>query len=471
MKEKELKLEDLKDTIMDTSVVKEVDPIDLKGKKKVDEKNVLFEDAFSSLNNVTDRIKKESEKFLEEKKEYETQEEINSDLEEDIDIEEDTISDSDEEESISVTPNLKTNIRVMEVDTEENEEDDDEDLEKDERDIQFEQLQKELKKKVNPIRKKIDLNSFKISKKPISVSNVLKNTASKVIVADWALFNRNRAISMTEFSGTEINKLNPENSLTNTINTYTNIYTLIYNHIVDANKPKTMEEWLKTVYYKDRNHLYFAIYKASFDRSNYLPYECPHCKHVFVTDDVKIDDMVKYKNDKIKENAKQILEQDTTTEITEIDVVLEQISDNYVFGIKEPSLYEVIFENLTLTDNVRIKYADLLELISYIDSIYLIDHETNELRPVELQVYPNNLAKTVKEKIVKFAKIIESISSDELNTLRAIIAEMDAANADDITYVLPAVTCEKCKKEIEERTMAAENMLFTRHQLAAIANI
>ena len=297
MKEKkELGLNDLKNQPMDATKVQEVDPIALKGKKKVEEKNILFEDAFGALNSVTDRIKAESDRFLEEKREYEIEEEINSDLDDEEKDELDELEESsNNEEVIKVVTNSKTTVRVMERETEKEDDEEEKEEEKDERDKQFEQLQTELKKKVNPIKNKIDLNSFKISKRPVTVSNALKSAASQIVVADWALFNRKRAITLSEFSGTEINKLNPENSLTNVMNTYKDIYKLIYDHVIDANKPKNMEEWLKTIYYKDRDHLYFAIYKASFARSNYIPYECTECKHVFVTEDIKIEDMVKYK--------------------------------------------------------------------------------------------------------------------------------------------------------------------------------
>lgn len=466
---KELGLQDLvMNQPSDLASLQEVDPIELKGKKKVEGKNVLFDDAFGSLMSVTERIQNESDRFLEEKKEYEIEEEINSDV--NNDLEEDDYLDNEEVVTMEATNKPKTSIKVVDRDIEDEKIEDLDEEELDE-DVQFKQLQKVLKNKVKPIKNKIDINSFKISKKPVSVSNALKASSQSLAVSDWALFNMKKPISISELSGTEIHKLNPQNSTANLINTYREIYTIIYDHVVDTNKPRTMEEWLKSIYYKDRDHLFFGVYKASFANSNYIPYECPECKHIFVTEDVSIDDMVKYKDDETKTNAKEILEGDTTTSTNDIEVELTQISDNYIIGLKNPSIYEVIFENIILADKVREKYAYLLEMLSYIDEIYLIDYENNELRPVELKVYPNDLAKTVKEKIVKYSKIIQSMSSDELNTLRAYISEKDKENIDNISYVIPATSCEKCKKEIKEEARTAEAMLFTRHQLATIANI
>lgn len=455
----------LKDLESGASTMVEVNPYDLKPKKKVEEKNVLVDDAFAGLMSVTDRIQKEAQRFHEELAEAEMLEEEEKLIsDEEDDIEEEILS--------SPEPEKKVNIKIAEIDEDDfkdEEDEEDEDDTKEERDVQLDEMKSRLKETIKPIGKKIDLASFKISKKPVSVTNALKTSSNKKTVIDWALFSSEKAIAMTEFTGFEIEKLNPRNSGRNKINTYTDIYKLIFDHIVDPNKPKTMEEWIKGIKFYDQNHLYMAIYKASFHGSNYIPYDCPHCKNVFVTSDISIDDMVKYKTDADKEKAKSILEKETTTEVNEYDVDLVQISDNYVFGFKDPSIYNVIFESIILDDNFLEKYAELLQIISYIDSVYLIDYESNELRPIELQEYPNNLRKTVKTKINRYAKVIQSLNSDQFNQLETILKERDERH-DGVSYVLPQVKCTKCGKEIEERPMTSEDLLFTRHQLARIAN-
>lgn len=469
MKEKELSLNDLKESpVNGNTKLKEVDPIKLKGTKKKEEKNILLSDAFSALDSVTDRIEKEVEVFHEAKSEYEFEEELDAELsdskEDEFDDEEDTT------DTFHTAENPKANVRVANIEYDEEDFNLDEEEEKDEAEEQFNMMQKKLKETIKPITNKIDLQAFKISKKPVSVSNALKASSNVKTVIDWALFSGERAISMTEFTGFEIDKLNPRNSSRNRLNTYKDIYTLIFNHLVDANKPMTMEEWVKTIKFYDQNHLYFSIYKASFDKSNYIPYDCPHCKEVFVTEDISIDDMVKYKDEEAKEKARAILESDSTTKSTDYDVDLVQISDNYVFGFKDPTIFNVIFENISLDEKFLVKYADLLEMISYIDDIYLIDYETSELRPIELKTFPNDMIKTTKYKIDRYAKIIQSLKTDEYNQLDSILRDRDKKH-DMVGYVLPKVTCPKCKKEIEERLMSSEDLLFTRHQLARIANI
>lgn len=464
--EKELTLKDLENGA--TQMV-EVNPFDLKPKKKVEEKNILFEDAFSGLMNVTDRIQKESERFHQELAEVEMREEEEKLLSDDEDED-----DFEENETIveTVEPKAKINVpSTLEIDEDDFKDDEeDEDDVKDERDVQFDEMKSKLKETIKPINNKIDLATFKISKKPVSVVNALKTSSSRKTVIDWALFSSEKSISMTEFTGFEIEKLNPRNSTRNKLNTYTDIYKLIFDHIVDPNKPMTMEEWIKGIKFYDQNHLYMAIYKASFHGSNYIPYDCPHCKNVFVTSDISIDDMVKYKDEETKEKAKLILEKESTTERNEYDVDLVQISDNYVIGFKDPSIYNVIFESIILDDAFLEKYAELLQIISYIDSIYLIDYETNELRPIEVQEFHNNFKKTVKSKINRYAKVIQSLNSDQFNQLESILKERDEKH-DKISYVLPQVKCTKCGKEIQERPMTSEDLLFTRHQLARIANI
>lgn len=466
--EKELTLKDLENGA--TPMV-EVDPYQLKPKREVEEKNILIDDAFNSLMNVTDRIEKESEKFHQELAEYEMQEEEEKLLTEDDDSEDDEL---EEETPVVKTEEPKANIKVpttLEIDEDDFKDDeDDEDDIKDERDVQFDEMKSKIKETIKPINKKIDLASFKISKRPVSVANALKTSSSKKTIVDWALFSSEKAISMTEFTGFEIEKLNPRNSTRNNLNTYTDIYKLIFEHIVDPNKPMTMEEWIKGIKFYDQNHLYMAIYRASFHGSNYIPYDCPHCKNVFVTSDISMEDMVKYKNDEAREKAKKILEKETTTETHEYDVDLVQISDDYVIGFKDPSIYNVVFESIVLDDKFLEKYAELLQIISYIDSIYLIDYETSELRPIEVQEFPNNFKKTVKSKINRYAKVIQSLNSDQFNQLESILKERDERH-DGVSYVLPQVKCTKCGKDIEERPMTSEDLLFTRHQLARIANI
>lgn len=348
---------------------------------------------------------------------------------------------------------------------------DEEDKKRDDSD-QMDAIKSKIKEKIRPVTNAIDLSTFTVSRTAISVNNALKvqSNTNPVHVVDWMLYNSEMPISMREFTGYEIEKLNPSNGGRNRFNTYKDVYELIFSHVVDTNKPETLEAWLKLTNFYDTDHLYFAIYKACFDKANYIPYSCPHCKNVFVTDDIKVDDMVKYRDAEAKAKAHEIMSKVGGYTSHEFDVELVQISDNYVLGFKVPTIYNIVFENAILDEKFTNKYADLLSIISYIDSIYVIDYKTSELRPISLDFFENNMAKTIKSKIIKFSKLLQGLNSDQLQLISAMINSIAEKN-NAITYVLPEVTCPECKENIKETPMSAENLVFTRHQLAGIASI
>lgn len=467
-------------TVNGNKNLREVNPMELKPPKKEEETNILVKDAFAGLNDAVNRIEKESDEFLKQKAEYEEQEQIEKELNDD----EDELNDEEEEElekessdadnKIATTKEPVKNLKVVDKSEEDIEELKEEELDEmddeEQRNLRFEQMKKEIKKTINPISNKIDINSFKIVKKNMSVASALKTVKDNKVLSDWALFNKGEVVSMTEFSGKEIEMLNPRTSNRNLINTYTSIYNLIYSHVATPNKPMTMEEWVKGIPFIDLDHLYMAIYKASYSRANYIPYECEHCKHVFVSKDIEIKDMVKYKDDETKEKAEEVLAREAVCKPNEIDVELVQISDDYIIGMRTPSIYNVVFENAVLDPKFSQKYANFLTTVSYIDSLYYIDRENQALRQIEIEVFPDNLRKTVKNRIIKISKIINTLNSDQLAILDTIIEEKEKV-VDDISYVIPEYTCPECGEKIKEKLTTATDMLFTRHQLTNIANM
>ena len=357
-------------------------------------------------------------------------------------------------------------IFVDEEDFSDLDEEDDEVREKEEEE-QLKAVKSVIKEKIKPITNVIDLSSFTISKKPVSVINALKSNMSSKKTVDWVLPATGIPVTMEALSGFEIQKLDPRSSSKNRFNTYREIYGILYDHIVDANKPKTIEEWVKLINFFDIDHIYFTAYKASFDGANSIPYSCPHCKEIFM-EDIPIDNMIKYKDDESKKKVQAILQQDSTSP-NAYDVELVQISDDYVIGFREPSIYNVIFENVVLDENFTEKYSELLSLLAYVDSIYYINREENALQPIELKIYPTNAVKTIKNRVVKYSQILQSLSSDQFYSFNAYIKAINERH-DEMVYVLPEVTCPKCKTVIPEQEMSAETLLFTRHQLAGIAN-
>lgn len=354
----------------------------------------------------------------------------------------------------------------------EDEESTEEVVEDEEEDKRFEDLKTQVKEKITPIRKAIDFSKFTISQKAANAQKVMKLAVKDhQSIADWVLYSANRPISVTGLSGQEILKLNPENSGRNRLNTFRDMYRILYDHIYDGNKPE-FEAWLKQIRFVDLPHIYFALYMATFNGSNFVTYTCddPKCKNVFIKD-IPFEDMVKYAKDETKEKVQAMLKLDTTSPSNDsYDVELFQVSDNYVFGFKTPSVWNIIIETASLSDQFLEKYADLIDMISYIDAIYLIDYENNTLIPVDTKPVPSDQAKTTARRIKVFYDIIKTLKSEDYYTIRAKITEFDK-NTDDISYQIPGCTCPKCANKIDAMDMNPDNLIFMRHQLAAIGNM
>ena len=246
---------------------------------------------------------------------------------------------------------------------------------------------------------------------------------------------------------------------------------ILYDHIVDPNKPD-FESWLKITRFSDVDHIYFGEYIATFTGSNFIHYTCDNkkCKKKVFIKDVEFKDMVKYKNEAIEKKYKKMLSKDSTSAITEYPVELVQISDNYVVGVRSPSIWNVIIETASLSDDFIDKYGDLIDTITYIDEIYTINYKTDELNPVDTKPDRNDQTKTAARKIRVFNDILKTLTSDQFYSLREAINNLDD-EADDITYQVPSAICPCCATEILAKEMNPDEMLFTRHQLGAFASM
>ena len=94
--------------------------------------------------------------------------------------------------------------------------------------------------------------------------------------------------------------------------------------------------------------------------------------------------------------------------------------------------------------------------------------ENEELIPVDFKPVANDQTKTVANKIRVCYNIINSLSSDQYITLMGYVGKMDSDNT-IISYQVPECTCPKCGSKIEATPATADELLFTRHQLGAIA--
>ena len=333
-------------------------------------------------------------------------------------------------------------------------------------------LKSQIKQRVTPVRNGLDLTKFTIAQKAISAQKVMKLAVhSHQNVADWVLPSAQRAISMTGLSGPEILKLNPENSNRNRQNTFRDMYRVIYDHVFDGNKPE-FEVWLKQTRFVDLQHIYFALYMATFGGSNFINYSCPKCKKVFIQD-IDFKDMVTYADDETKAKIQSMLKMDTTSKSADsYESELIQISDSYVFAIRTPSIWNVIMETASLSDQFLQKHADLIDMVAYIDAAYIIDHSNSQLIPVDTKPDPNDMAKTAARRIKAMYDIISTLSSEEFYALRNTLNEFDEFANNSVSYKIPACTCKYCGTESPANTeITPDAMLFTRHQLAAIGNM
>lgn len=322
-----------------------------------------------------------------------------------------------------------------------------------------------VKERITPITKRFNLNDFTVGESPITRLDIKMMGLSHVSVADHFLPNAGKIISCSALSGSELMAMNPENSNRSRLNTLKDIYSIMYKHVV-SEKPKTFDEWLKTTRFNDLEHIYFALYKATFGGSNFMTYECPNkkCQDVFI-EDVSFEDMINYADDETKAKMQAIMSSGDSS-ITPYEIVKQQISNNLAIGIRNPSIYNVVIEVSGLSDSFLEKYQDLMDIIVFIDNIYYIDYEHQVLEPVDFMPDKNNIAKTIARRIKIIADILRSLPSDNYFELRKAVADAFPSLA-GVTYKIPAATCKKCGTQIPERVIGAQELLFMRHQLGA----
>lgn len=332
-------------------------------------------------------------------------------------------------------------------------------------------IKSQAKENIKPIRDRIDLTKFTVRKEPIAISKLMSiNNIAEVKIGDWAMYSQGRPISCSALTGMEITKLNPSGSSRTRLNAFKEIYKIIFDHVIDDNKPE-FEAWLKTIHYHDLDHIYFALYKATFSGSNFVNFTCQNeqCSNVFIKD-VSFEELVKYADDAAKEKVKAIMAMDTTTEAAGYENHLYQISDSYMVGLRIPSVWNVVIETASLSEAFLEKYAEILDLYSYIDEIYFIDRDNGQLIPVDIKQVANNQVMSISNRIRIYHSIISKLSSDQYYELYKYIRDMES-QVSGITYQFPETICPECGAKIPATTMTAEQLLFTRHQLGALASM
>lgn len=339
-------------------------------------------------------------------------------------------------------------------------------------DHRMELLKNDVKKKITPTFVS-NIAGFSIAKKPITLTNARSAHRESGRVADWVLPASDRIISMKELSGPEIETLLSNGNARNKLNTIREQYQVLYDHVVDPYKPGDVESWAKLISVVDVDQLYAAVYRASFEGKNFIPYDCPDtkkCKNSFLSDNVPFMDMVKFKDNNAKNHFNKLINSTPTDKYGTYNTEVYPISDIYAFGFREPSIYDVVFVSAYLDDAFIQKYQDIMAIAPYVDGMYFIDRSSSSLKPIYVKEYPNDIVKSTKAKIITLSKIVKDLSSDQFNMIAMYANEIIGDKTDEITFRIPETHCPKCGAKIEEASYTASQLLFLRHHLTALVN-
>lgn len=326
---------------------------------------------------------------------------------------------------------------------------------------------------VTPVMDKEKVKKLRVASKPVSVNKVLKLAQNNLNTATWPLPNSGRLATFTALSGEEIENLNPDIHDRNMSAEMQNrlIFGTIFNHLVDSNKPATMEEWLKTINWFDINDIYFGIYLATFKNSNFVANSCTNdkCKNIFLVD-TDYRKMIKYTDDKCEEVYKKLISTAIDSTPDEVEEEIVPIGNNYAIGFRAPSVFDIIFGASSLDQAFRVKYANTIGNISYMANIYYITNDT--LFPVDCKPIKDNPAKTMRNKIVAYYNILKTLQSDQYSVIVRTIEEINSRNKFMCSFHYPNATCPKCMHTVkrEDDFVNPLTMLFTRHRLVQFAN-
>lgn len=374
----------------------------------------------------------------------------------------------DEEDLTAFLKDIENEANDLGMD---DDDDDEEDFEEESAEETRERFRKNISDDIRVTDKPISINNFKISRAATSSADALKvlNSTSHR-TSDWALYHTGRSMTFKEATGSELDNLRSSITGSNSINNVIRTLRFVYDHVVDANKPD-FESWCKLIRTEDVESLYFGIYKACYEKSNLLPRECS-AKNCNKSSIIKADinSMVKFDTDETKEKFYNILSRDTTTDETNIESTMLQISDDIVISYSMPTLYSTFIQFSAVNQKIVSKYQDTLNTMAYIDGFYIIDRETQTLTPIAIKKYPKSISKSVTEKLRVYLKVLSTLTADQYNMLMAKLASLTVSNK--VSYVYPTQICPECGATIKEEPIGSIlQMVFIRAQLATVKNL
>ena len=427
--------------------------------EEIPEDDFNFEDDQEPTKEVVEEkpVVKEQPK-IEPKLETEIEESVQQDLTADISDIDDLINDLGKEEN---------DFTVDDTDTEESVEE------------ARERFKETLNEEIKITKNEFNISEFTIDKNPISSSVILnsinKNKTTKK--ADWVLLGTGRSIRMEEGTGPELDALRKTIDNSNNLNGVIASLKMIYEHIVDANKP-SFEAWCKTTKTEDLESLYFAYYLACYGDVNLVGRTCPDpktnkgvgCGKTSIIN-TPVKSMVKFEDKETEERFNTLLQQDTTTSgNNSIKSKMIIASDDIAISYSDPTLYTTFIQFSTLPPNIVDKYSDLLNSLAYINGFYAIDKVNKKFKPIAVKVYPNNLNKTILSKLKVYLEVLKTLTNDQYNVLTAKLNNL--IQESKISYIYPKTTCPECGAEIpEEEVQSVLSLLFTRAQLAQVKSL
>lgn len=380
-----------------------------------------------------------------------------------VDVESDTSNiyidneDSDEEVTIGISIEFKESDIV-------------EDEVSDEERVSI--LKSIITSKIKPIKKRLNISSYTISKK-INTTNAVIETA-EIPAAKWILPYTGIVVMVKRFSGSELETIRAclEDQGRNGED-YRTVLNIIYNHIVSP-KPSSFNTWLRSICFFDYDHLFFAAYISGFSGTNYIPIECENAKctnkiRTYLTDDIPFMNMVKYKNETIEAEMKKLYASECYDSKGLAFSEAVPITDKIAIGFQMPSLYSALLEQRYFDTEFAKKYANTIKVLPYIDNLYIIDSATESLQPVGFKMYDNNIAKTTKSRVKRYDDILSTLTSDEFTLIEGIVNDI-GNRVDNIIYCVPKSVCPFCGMEndgLEDQT--ALQLLFTRNRLGLLA--
>lgn len=342
-----------------------------------------------------------------------------------------------------------------------------------------ENLKKEIFEKIINAGKKLNTAQFVVSNKVVSLKDALRKSETDTTakrIASWPMVYAGRPFVSTALRGPEIAMLADfdDSDSENGIGITREQVKVMFEHDANPYRPLTVEAWAKTIPFHDIDSIFAAMYIASLKGSNYMPYVCqkPACQHAYLSDDISIDQMVKFNSDEAKERFEKIKKVDLTPENTgSYESVVSVINDRFAIGIKLPSIYTILYEQATLNAEFLRKHQSVASIMQYVDYIYMIDPDSSEFKPIGWKTYPGDITKTYKSKIATYAKIFSELDGTDFGVMISLINSMviKANDMRGITYEVPSTKCPKCGSEIVAQPITPRSMVFTRQRLVALA--